>query len=73
MEGKHYIIENGCKISEVKILKTSSNLYTLKLIKSGQVLRLPKHRLMTEEEVKIKYPEVIQQDNKNTMRPPKLH
>lgn len=73
MEDKYYIIENGQKITEVIILKISGNLYTVKLVKSGKVIRLPKHRILTENEVATKYNKLKTNELSGGFRPPDLH
>lgn len=45
-----YIIENNIKIVPVKILKYSSEFYTVKLLSKAGAIRLKEHRIFATEE-----------------------
>lgn len=45
-----YIVENNRKIQPVEIIDTSYGFYTVRLITTGGVFRLKKHRLFASEE-----------------------
>lgn len=49
-----WIIENGCKITQVEIIKITGNLYTIRIAGQNKGLCLPSHRIYPTREAAAK-------------------